>query len=72
VSITDKILVIGGFNGSRLDCVEMLDLETETWPELPSMKTKRSGCSAGVVGDYALVVGRHDGKARFPLQNCSV
>eukprot|EP00540_Astrosyne_radiata_P003442 CAMPEP_0116868934 /NCGR_PEP_ID=MMETSP0418-20121206/27478_1 /TAXON_ID=1158023 /ORGANISM="Astrosyne radiata, Strain 13vi08-1A" /LENGTH=499 /DNA_ID=CAMNT_0004504971 /DNA_START=59 /DNA_END=1559 /DNA_ORIENTATION=- len=63
VTIGTNVLVIGGFNGNYLNRVEMLDLKTQTWTTLPSMKTKREGCCAGVIDDHVIVVGGHNGSS---------
>jgi len=57
VSKDKKIFVLGGYQRDYLDCVHMLDLETETWHTLPSMRKKRSGCCACIIGNCVIVAG---------------
>ena len=58
----DSVIVIGGVDekGNVLNSVIMYDVNTGKCKMLPSMKYKRSACTAVVTGDVIVVMGGID------------
>jgi N-acetylneuraminic acid mutarotase len=57
----DNIVVIGGVDkrGNTLDTVIIYNVKTEQSHLLPSMRCKRQGCTAVVIGNNIVVLGGH-------------
>lgn len=57
VQVGTDIYVLGGFNGSYLNTVRMLDTTTGIWYPKPPMPTSRSSLTAAVVGHKIFAIG---------------
>lgn len=53
------VYVLGGCSetGMPLDSVEVLDVESQTWTQIPPLPTARAGASAVVLGGQLMVLG---------------
>lgn len=68
-----RIYVMGGCSesGMPLDSVEALDLESQSWCQLPPLPTARAGASAVALGDQLVVMGGMDAQ-QSPLASVEV
>ena len=66
VALGDNIIIIGGAdkNGNVLNTVVSYNITNETSKMLPSMKHKRSYCSAVVTGNVIVVMGGGDEESK--------
>lgn len=58
-------------SGMPLDSVEVLDLESQNWCQLPPLPTARAGASAVALGDQLVVMGGMDAQ-QSPLASVEV
>ena len=66
----EKLLVVGGFSGRRLNVVECFDPVSNTWATLPNMRSLRTGCCAGgLPGSGIIVAGGYAG-GNYDLDTC--
>ena len=67
----DNIVVMGGTDkhGKELDTVIIYNVKTEQWHMLPSMRCKRRGCTAIVIGNNIVVQGGCGGERRRDLKS---
>jgi len=60
------LIVVGGF--SKQQChehVECFNIDERIWRELPPLRTRRSSCFGGAIGDDIIVAGGNQGSAPF-------
>lgn len=59
---SNKIIVMGGYNGStRVSSVELYDTETNTWEQGPSMSQERSNFATCILENKLYVMGGYTG-----------
>lgn len=58
-------------NGMPLDSVEVLDIESQSWCQLPPLPTARAGASAVALGNQLVVMGGMDAQ-QSPLGSVEV
>src|SRR5690606_11685063 len=56
------VVAVGGSDKwNILDSVEAFDPKTDSWRNLPKMRSGRRGCAVAVVRDSLYAIGGHDG-----------
>ncbi|XP_076840074.1 beta-scruin [Brachyhypopomus gauderio] len=71
--VAGRLYVLGGCGegGLLLDSAEALDLESQSWCQLPPLPTARAGASAVALGDQLVVMGGMDAQ-QSPLASVEV
>ena len=65
VAVKNKIYCIGGFNGSRLNTVEIYDTISKTWEIGENMPTSRNSLTATAIGEKIYVIGGIDSSGGY-------